>query len=260
MRNTGFTLLELAIVLVIVSLLVGSIMVGNSVVETARLQRVIGEYNVYSNAIKEFQDKYYALPGDMNTAEDVWDSDSGCPTTATNTIPKTVTCNGDGNGHIGDSTDAGVLSVPQEWWRAWQQLANAGLIDGKFTGARGVATTSTAIIGSNVPASNVRGAGWTLNYYQLTADGALWADQYGHLMHLGAAVASSYTYGAVLKPIQALEIDSKVDDGKPGQGKIRAWRTSILPDCTTNDTTQSNQAYNVAVVTKECSLIFLLGF
>ena len=63
----------------------------------------------------------------------------------------------------------------------------------------------------------------------------------------------------ILTSAEAQNIDNKFDDGMPGTGKIRAWRTSILPNCTTNDTSQTAQAYS-ANSGYQCSLVFLLGF
>jgi hypothetical protein len=64
----------------------------------------------------------------------------------------------------------------------------------------------------------------------------------------------------VLSPDEALSIDQKIDDGKPGRGKVRAWRTSVLANCTATDTSQDNQAYNIAYTPPACALVFLLGF
>src|SRR5205823_4803237 len=128
-KKQGYTLLEMSIVMAIIGLLVGGIAVGRSIVKTAQIRSAIGEYDVYLKAIKEFQDKYTALPGDFPTAETLWGTDPvACPNTTSSTAKKTTTCNGNGNGRIGASTTLGVLSGDTEWWRAWQHLSNAGMI------------------------------------------------------------------------------------------------------------------------------------
>lgn len=264
MKNKGFTLIELSIVLAIIALIIGGVILGTSLIRSSELREVIGEYDHYIKSIKEFSDKYQALPGDMSNAESIWGSDSTCPTTATNTTPKTATCNGDGNGRIGSSSTAGVLDTTYayEWFRAWQQLANSGLIQGGFTGVKESATNGDAGIGLNVPQSKLRErAGWTLYYFLLTAtDTSLWGDNYGHVFSFGGDT-SSVTNNPVLSPSDALTIDQKIDDGLPGRGIIRARRTAAEPNCTTGDTTQSAATYNTTYSSgTACSLLFILGF
>jgi prepilin-type N-terminal cleavage/methylation domain-containing protein len=275
----GFTLLEMSIVIAIVGLIIGAIAVGSSMVQMARLRSVVTEYGIYLKAIKEFQDKYMALPGDMTNATTFWGAAGTCPIPYTTTA-STATCNGDGSGTIGSSTTAGVLSKSSEWWTAWQQLADAGLIPGSFTGAPGWNGANEANLGVNVPASKFKGAGWTLFYYLFPNNGtnsntnsSLWTDQYGHLLALGGYASGTYTNNGVLLPSEAESIDQKIDDGLPGTGKVRAWRTSVpqtsnpFSSCTINDTSQTAQAYNNDVAAginaynkQVCALVFLLGF
>ncbi|MEK6747142.1 MAG: type II secretion system protein [Pseudomonadota bacterium] len=265
LRNKGFTLTELSVVLVIIGLLIGASLTGISLIRSAEIREVIGEYDRYAKAIKEFQDKYQALPGDMSNAETIWGSDATCDTTATNTVAKIATCSGDGNGRIGTSSTAGVLDTNDayEWFRAWQQLSNAGLIDTKFTGVKASATDGDAGIGLNVPQSKLSvKSGWTLYYFLLTAtDTNLWGDNYGHVFAFGGDSGTSVTNVPVLSPENAYNIDKKIDDGTPGRGNIRARRTASEVNCTTSDTTQDAAAYNATSTTGlQCSLIFILGF
>jgi len=126
--GSGFTLLEMSIVIVIIALLVAGIVGGRTLIRAAELRGVISELDGYTKAVKTFQDKYLALPGDMSTAESYWGADTACPNTAANNVRKTETCNGDGNGQIAlwnTSTDA--QSQWYETFRAWQHLSNAGL-------------------------------------------------------------------------------------------------------------------------------------
>ena len=74
-------------------------------------------------------------------------------------------------------------------------------------------------------------------------------------------VASQPSGIGVLTPSEALGMDTKIDDGKPGRGAVRAWRTGGYANCTTTDTTQDAQAYNVSFTNfPACALIFLPGF
>lgn len=264
LQNKGFSLVELSVVIVIIGLLIAGSLVGMSLIRSAEIREVIGEYDRYTKAIKEFQDKYQALPGDMSNAETIWGSDATCPTTATNTVLKIATCNGNGNGRIGASSTAGVVDTTYayEWFRAWQQLANAGLLDTKFTGVKESATDGDAGIGLNVPKSKLNVmSGWTLYYFLLTTtDTNLWGDSYGHVFAFGGNT-TSVTNAPVLSPENANKIDQKIDDGLPGRGNIRARRTASEANCTISDTTQDAATYNISSATDlQCSLLFILGF
>lgn len=270
MKNvrSGFTLLELSIVMTIIGLVVGAIFAAQAMIRAAHLQTMLGEYDAYVKATKEFQDKFLSLPGDMSgnigaTPEIMWGTDAGgCPGTPTSTVPKVATCNGDGNGTIGSSTTAAVLSNSNEWFRAWQHLSNAGFVGTKFTGTRGSGSASEARIGVNIPGSSVAGAGWTLLYYNQIADSTfLWGDQYGHVMAFGEFLANNMTLSPTLTAVEALAVDQKIDDGKPGMGIVRAYRTAFLPLCTISDTSQLLQDYaNTGSNAKVCSLMFLTRF
>ncbi|MGB1540395.1 MAG: prepilin-type N-terminal cleavage/methylation domain-containing protein, partial [Rickettsiales bacterium] len=66
--KAGFSLVELSIVLVILGLLTGGILGGQSLIRAAELRSVSKEYEKYQTAINIFKDKYFALPGDFNNA------------------------------------------------------------------------------------------------------------------------------------------------------------------------------------------------
>lgn len=260
--ESGFTLLEFSIVIVIIGFIIAGILMAQTMIRSAHLQNVLAEYDTYVKAVNEFRDKFVGLPGDITNAESMWGSDTTCPTTAASTTPHVATCNGDGNGAIGASDTSATLSNSYEWHRAWQQMYAANFIQGRFTGTVSSGGAQEVVPGRNGPGSSVSGAGWSLLYYLQTANNAnLWGDQYGHIMTLGGLRSGSYTTTPVLSAGEALALDLKVDDGRPGTGYVRAWRTALQPNCSTSDTTQTAQAYNQTnTATQACSLIFLLGF
>ena len=261
-HKSGYTLLEMSIVLVIIGIAIGGIFIAQTLIRSSYLNRVLEEYDTYIKSTKEFQDKFLAYPGDMTNAEAMWGTDpGGCPNSPSSTTPKIATCNGNGDGKIGDSTATGTLSNQREWFRAWQQLSDASLIDNQYTGIPGSGGVAEAVPMVNVPSSSMSGAGWTIHYFQMVgANTGLWADQYSHMLDFGVRVTADRTIGPVLSPTEAIAMDTKVDDGKPGRGMIRAWRTSVLPNCTSSDTTQDAQAYNTTTTAQVCSLVFLLSF
>ena len=84
-KQSGFTLVEIAIVLVIIGLLLGGVMKGQELIKSAKVKALIQEINGYSAAFNTYLDRYGAIPGDHATADP--DVASGLP-------------NGNGNGRI----------------------------------------------------------------------------------------------------------------------------------------------------------------
>lgn len=91
MRNSGFTLLELSIVIVIIGLIVAGISAGQSLVRQAQLRQFTSNINQYKVAINSFTLQYDALPGDMDNTTSYW--------------PTASTADGNGDGNV--NFDAG---------------------------------------------------------------------------------------------------------------------------------------------------------
>lgn len=63
-HNRGFTLVELSIVLVIIGLLIGGILVAQSMITTARITKIASQLQQYEVAVQNFRTNYKQLPGD----------------------------------------------------------------------------------------------------------------------------------------------------------------------------------------------------
>lgn len=63
-KESGFTLVEIAIVLVIIGLLLGGILKGQEMITQAKIKNIINDFNGISAAVYSYQDRYRALPGD----------------------------------------------------------------------------------------------------------------------------------------------------------------------------------------------------
>jgi prepilin-type N-terminal cleavage/methylation domain-containing protein len=138
----AFTLVELSIVLVILGLLVGGVLSGQSLIRAAELRSITSDLSKYMAATHAFRDKYFSLPGDMTNATQFWGvlAGTGSDTTCQNTASTSkATCNGDGDGSL-LSTIGGTAYSSYENFRYWQHLANAGLIEGLYTGLGGGTT------------------------------------------------------------------------------------------------------------------------
>ncbi|MCW8965296.1 MAG: prepilin-type N-terminal cleavage/methylation domain-containing protein, partial [Candidatus Pacearchaeota archaeon] len=118
-NQRGFTLIEIAIVLVIIGLLLGGVLKGQELMDNARVKRVINDFNGLSAAIYGYQDRYKKLPGDDNTTEARWSTTVGTQS------------DGNGNGQITGAWNGGGNIEPR---RMWLHLRAAGLVSGTATG------------------------------------------------------------------------------------------------------------------------------
>ncbi len=103
-KQSGFTLIEIAIVLVIIGLLLGGVLKGQELINSAKVKNIANDLNSVGAAVYTYQDRYKSLPGDDDAATARW---SGAP-------------NGNRNGQIDDA----------ERRTFWRHLRLAGLIAG----------------------------------------------------------------------------------------------------------------------------------
>jgi prepilin-type N-terminal cleavage/methylation domain-containing protein len=246
----AFSLVELSIVLVILGLLVGGILSGQALIRAAELRAVNTEYSRYVTALQTFRDKYFAIPGDMANAITFWGAASGgCPTGART---GTQTCNGNG--------DVIVHEAQQEHFLFWQHLANAGLLEGSFSGRSGPADTYYDVVaGTNAPASKLSRGIWTVRTFTAPQTGnPNWFDgTYGN--HFGLGAKQVWNDSVLLKPEELWNMDTKFDDGRPGIGKVVAYNWSTCTTATASSQT-TTAAYALTTNSVQCVGIFPNAF
>ena len=256
----GFSLVELSIVLVILGLLTGGILAGQNLIRAAELRSVSTDFGRYTTAANTFRDKYFSFPGDMRNAESFWG------TMATGTCPNatggsgTQTCNGDGDGQIDQGASANQSG---EMFMFWKQLANAGLIEGNYTGIAGPSNQQDGVIGVNAPRAKISNAGWYISYNNNPAGtGSDWfAGAQGNIFYFGGELSAGPIAGPALTPEEAWNIDTKMDDGLPAQGGIISWKQggSVNPNCATT-AVEATAEYDLPRTSVECSLTFVRPF
>jgi prepilin-type N-terminal cleavage/methylation domain-containing protein len=118
-QQSGFTLVEIAIVLVIIGLLLGGVLKGQELINSAKVKNLASDFRTIPTYIYGYQDKFKALPGD----------DSAVATH----IPACVSpCQaGGGNGVITGLWDS--TTVTDETWQFWAHVRMANLAAGPTT-------------------------------------------------------------------------------------------------------------------------------
>ena len=196
-RQHGFTLVEIAIVLVIIGLLLGGILKGQEMITQAKTKNVIADFSGISTAYHSYQDRYRATPGDDGGAATRWAA-----------APAAISGNGNGSVTGAYNADCAAASPPEscQWW---DHLRRAGVIAGN--GAIQPTNTAGGMIG--VQAGD-------------TAGGAALGGLTGLIL-----------CSANLPDKIALAVDTQIDNGLSATGSVRATLNTASNPPVDNTTT-----------------------
>jgi len=189
-NNRGFTLIEIAIVLVVIGLLLGGVLKGQELITGAKVRSLIAQQDGIKAAFFGFQDRFRALPGDYGAASSNINCSGGCP-------------DGDADGRI----EKGGGGTPHEEIYIWAHLSGAGFLNGSYTATSGV----SGITDDNTPKSPYG------THLEFSHDGVYGTGTPGtpgplkHNLKTGNQI-----------PVEILaEIDRKIDDGRPDSGTFQ---------------------------------------
>lgn len=249
----AFSLVELSIVLVILGLLTGGILAGKSLIRASELRAVTTEYSRYFTAIKAFRDKYFQYPGDSQNATRFWGyqvNGNGCTTNSGAAVVATGVCDGDGSGVLGQAgaSNAGEL------FQTWRHLAAAGLVEGTYSGLAHASHTHGATRGVNTPASKLNQGLWMIWNVNYNGSSSMFQNDFGNSLSISGENSASWPTMGIMKPEEAWNIDTKMDDGLAARGKVWAIRWD---DCTpAASATDFTQTYDLTNTANDCGLIF----
>ncbi len=193
-KQSGFTLVEIAIVLVIIGLLLGGILKGQELINSARVRNLADTASGVQAAYFGFLDRYRRVPGD-------WDASSASTAIGTTVDNPTADTNTN-NGRIDNPTAANAWKEPNAMW---EQLSKAGFIQGSYAGDNLVPTQSNGLAPLNAfNAPMVVGR----------------TDEY--LSGGTASVRLHLVTGRFIPAKVMRELDVKIDDAVPTTGSLRA--------------------------------------
>ena len=185
-RQSGFTLVEIAIVLVIIGLLLGGVLKGQELINSAKIKNLVADMNGISTAVYAYQDRFKALPGDDSGAVGRWGASTAAAAPAAS---------------VGDATLQGVFNsatVTDESRLFWQHLRLAGFIGGDPNTAQPINAVG-GITGVQWGAGNQTVAPLTQGL-------------------AGLVVCQANILGRI-----AESMDNQLDDGRPNSGAVRSW-------------------------------------
>ena len=230
----GFTLVELAVVMIIVGLLIGGILKGQQLITNAQVASTITQIKGIDTAVSTFRDSYRALPGDM----------SGASTRLPNCTSAPCSTGGDGNGRLNNTPTANP-AAGDEGVIMFANLAAADLLSG-------IDGSTTIQWGSALPAAS-SGGGFYAGYHASGPLGANAAPVGGHYLSLQADPAgpSGTGFGA-LDANQAQRIDNKMDDGATTTGSV--FPADAGNGCGQVVSSAPNGLYDTVTNAKACDL------
>ena len=185
----GFTLVEIAIVLVIIGLLLGGILKGQEMITQAKIKNVVADFSGISAAYYGYQDRYRAIPGDDPTAGTRW----------AGAVIGAAPGNGVVAGTYNNACPAIAVAGTPETCLWWDHLRRAGFVAG--SGATQPFNAVTGLLGVQ------------------TGDGV--AVVGATLLTAGNGFSSLIVCSANLPDKIAIAVDTQMDDASPATGTVR---------------------------------------
>ena len=196
-KQSGFTLIEIAIVLVIIGLLLGGVLKGQELINSAKVKNLAQDFKNIPVYLYGFQDKFRTLPGDDGAIATHVAGGTVCTPAAANKC----TVN---NGVIDGAWNA--TTVADESFVFWQHVRLAGFMTGPTD------TTATDYIPTNAAGGITGIQSNNANFTTITKNAAGVASP----MIGGYVICSTGILGKFVK-----QLDATIDNGDTNTGSMR---------------------------------------
>lgn len=194
-QQSGFTLVEIAIVLVIIGLLLGGILKGQELINSAKAKSYAQDFRTIQSALYGFQDRFKGIPGDLaGAAGKITGADTATP-------PATI-----GNGQINGVWN--TTTATDESCVFWQHLRLA-----QFTAGN---TTANCTAGDIYLQTNADGGRIGISSTTPIADATPMTGTY--------FICSTGVVGKIAK-----QLDTQLDDGNTQTGSFRTAAVTTAP-------------------------------
>jgi prepilin-type N-terminal cleavage/methylation domain-containing protein len=208
--HRAFSLLELALVVLIISILSSAAIIGTNLINRAKLRLIINDYNVYKNAFNTFYATYDVKAGDMSPEDSlkffgVANYTYNCATSSYNDM---------------------VLSASDEGLIAFSHLNLAELIFGKYDGLFLQEEKPGVTVGRSRYDDELGFSFFSINAgcnKWLYEERSIYKKNNKTILVFGKKDAEdTILANSAVKPIDAYSIDNKLDNGIPNSGRFLA--------------------------------------
>jgi prepilin-type N-terminal cleavage/methylation domain-containing protein len=257
-EQAGFTLVELAIVMIIIGLLIAGVLKGQQLITNAQIAATVAQVKAFDAATTSFRDMYAATPGDLTSAQSL----ARLPNCLAGTVCNQN--NGDGDGKVDAVGVAIRFNAPPavEQIGYWAQLNAVGLVTSISPSTNPLLAN---VWGGDYPASKIAGGGFDIGYNTGLAAVSLSglastianATQAGEYLALHGTVFNGVALLVTepfMKPNYAMRIDTKLDDANPNTGDVLAAENGAASATNCVNSGAAGGVYNELLPNSVCDL------
>lgn len=215
-KSSGFTLVEISIVMIIIGLLIGGTFGGMKLVENMQVNKTVQDLKAIESAALTFKDTYGRLPGDLRNPS------TRLPNCTV--APCATGGNGDRMLDAALTVDAAIADT-NERYTFWSHLLSADLV------SMGIKNTTDMSYGEGSPESPV-GGGYRISRFNSTMSGTVPGEHVYReaIIWMRSDPSGAIPTGDPVTPcIQAGAIDRKIDDGLHYVGKMGTNSCAVTP-------------------------------